>query len=391
MTSDRAATDVWYAAPSLTAGAALVARIAELADGKDLPDLELRASGVRVRIGSAGTALTQADTALASSVSEAAQSLGLAADPAAPQTLRLVIDAVDKHPVRSFWQDAFGYEPAIDCLVDPLRRDPAISFRPQDPPRLLRNRLHVDVVRTPEAVEAVRTPVGREPYGAYGLTLADAEGNEVDLVPGDALSEGPETADWRVLFGAMTFYPTATSVQAAELATAMAALADSAGWPLLIDLRPEGVAIDTGKDQWENDEAAFTALAAQIQTAAHDLGLTAAPARLRFVQFGIDAVDIPAVRTFWMTVLGYHQDPREFLTDIYDPRRLNPVILFQQLDPSDPRRHQRDRIHLELLLPQEQVQARITAAVAAGGRLLPDSSTVADPEGNEVSFLTLDG
>ena len=35
------------------------------------------------------------------------------------------------------------------------------------------------------------------------------------------------------------------------------------------------------------------------------MGLTADPSRLRFVQIGIDAVDIPAVRAFWRAVLGY--------------------------------------------------------------------------------------
>jgi hypothetical protein len=43
------------------------------------------------------------------------------------------------------------------------------------------------------------------------LTLKDTIGRRhrdiVPLVPVDRLGEGGETADWRVLFGAMTFYP----------------------------------------------------------------------------------------------------------------------------------------------------------------------------------------
>jgi hypothetical protein len=57
------------------------------------------------------------------------------------------------------------------------------------------------VVRAPDAVEAARATIGQKPFGAYGVALADADGNEVDLVPGDRLSKGPETA-WHVLFGA---------------------------------------------------------------------------------------------------------------------------------------------------------------------------------------------
>ncbi len=379
----------WFDAPSQTAGAALVARIAELAGGNGLPDVDLRASGVRVRIEG-----SPAEVELARAVSAAAEDLGLAADPAALQTMQLAIDAVDRPSVMSFWRTVLDYEPVgDDGLGDALRRDPPVSFHRQDPPRPLRNRIHVDVVRGSEAVEAARAVVGQEAYGVYELTLADAEGNEVDLVPGGELSKRPETADWRVLFGAMTFYPTSSPVQAAELATTVARLADDAGVPLLVDLRPDGVTIDGGKDQWEEDEAGFAALAGRIQTAAHDLGLSADPTRLRFVQLGIDAVDVRAVRSFWTTVLGYQPDPRTHLSDIYDPRRLNPVIFFQQLDASDEeRRRQRNRIHFDLVVPDDQAQARIDLAVAAGGRILAEPTlgrcTLADPEGNEVDIVT---
>ncbi|HET6296514.1 MAG TPA: VOC family protein [Kribbella sp.] len=383
----------WFDAPSQTVGAELVGRIAEVTDA--LPDVDLRAGGVRVRIGVTG--LTRDDVVLARAVSATAKELGLVADPAALQTVQLVIDAVDKHSVMSFWRTALAYEPlGDDCLADPLRRDPVISFQRQDQPQPLRNRIHVDIVRAPAAVEAVRAVAGHEPYGAYQLTLADADGNEIDLVPGAVLSEGPETADWGTLFGAMTFYPTASPVQAVELAKDVAGLSDAADVPLLVDLRPDGVTIDSGKDQWEDDvlgAGRFADLASRIQTTAHELGLSADKTRPRFVQLGMDAVDIPAVQAFWMTVLGYQHDGRPFLSDIYDPRRLNPVIFFQKLDAADEdRRRQRNRIHLDLYVPYDQAQARIETAISAGGRILtgktPGRCTIADPEGNELDIVT---
>lgn len=379
-----AGASAWYDVPSLTAGAALVERIADLMDGEDLPELDLRASGVRVRIG-------RADVELARAISVAAQELGLAADPAALQTVQLAIDTADKPSVMSFWQTALAYEPlGDDILGDPLRRDPAISFHRQDEPRPLRNRIHIDVARVPEAVEAVKAALGQEAYGVYQFTLADADGNEIDLVPGGELSK--ETYDWQALFGAMTFYPNTSPAQAAELATSVAGLADDSGLPLLVDLRPDGVTIDSGKDQWEDEEGAveprFADLAGRIQVAAYDLGLSADPTRLRFVQVGIDAVDVPAVRAFWATVLGYQYDPRPNVSDIYDPRRLNPVIIFQQLDAAEEdRRRQRNRIHLDLFVPSDQLQSRIDAAVAAGGSIVT-GNTLADPEGNELTIVT---
>jgi len=391
----------WFDAPSHTAGAALVRRIAELTGSAGHPpDVDLRAGGVHVRIGTPGSGgLTLADVAVARAISAAAQDLGLPADPSAVQTVQLAIDTLDKPSVMPFWRAALGYERlGDDDLVDAMRRDPDIWFQQQDQPRPLRNRIHVDVARPHalalEAVAAVKAVGGREAYvGDYYATLADPEGNEADvvpLVPVDELGEGPETADWRVLFGAMTSYPIASPLRAAELAVAVAGLADDAGLPLLVDLRPDGVTIDTGKDRWEDKR--FGDLARRVQAAARRMGLAADTTRLRFVQIGIDAVDIPSVRGFWRAVLGYEHDPRPEVTDIYDPRRLNLPIFFQQMSASEEaRRKQRNRIHVDVFVPHDQARARIDSALAAGGQIVydgeaPEGWTLADPEGNEVDI-----
>ncbi len=396
----------WFAAPSLTAGAELATRIAELAEEQSQPDVDLRTGGVRVRIGASGSAeqaeptdagltgirLTEAEVSLAGAISAAARELGLDPTPAALQSLRLVVGTTDPAALQPFWRTVLDYRPeSVDCLGDPLRRDPAITFHRLDQPRPLRSRIHVDVVRTPDAVAAARAAVGQQPSGPFQVMLADPEGNEIDLVPGDRLTEGPETDDWRTVFSAMTFYPVVSPRRASELAAAVAGLADTAGIPVLVDLRPDGVMIDSGKDQWE-DEPGFAALAGRIQAVARDLGHVADLTRLRFVQFGFDAVDVPAQRQFWAATLGYRPDPREFLTDLYDPRRLDPVIFFQEIDATEHARlQQRDRLQFELTVPYDQLQARLEAATAAGGRIVaetPNRCTVADPDGNELEIIS---
>jgi hypothetical protein len=381
-------TSAWYDAPSQAAGAALVGRIAESVGAGQLPDIDLRAGGLRVRIGP--------DVELARAVSEAARELGLSANPAALQEVRLVIDAADPASVRDFWRTTLAYQPAGDGgLADPLRRDPAVMVRPLSEPGRLRNRIHVDVVRNSAAVEDAHAVLERVPSGPFGVAIADDEGNEIDLVPGGDLTDTPETADWRTVFSAMTLYPTTSAIQASQLAIAVAGLSDDAGVPILVDLRPSGVTLDSGKDQWEDNEGAprpdFVSLATKIQAAARSLGLTSDPTTVRFIQFCIDAVDVSAVRAFWAGLLGYEPDPRPFLTDLNDPRRLNPVLFLQDLDPADPRRHERSRIRLELAVPHDQVRTRISAALALGGHLLaesPDRSRLTDPEGNEVDILS---
>jgi hypothetical protein len=371
----------WFDAPSLLEGAALAGRIVDLS-----PEIvvDVRATGVRVRLDSGQHA---------EAVSAAAQDLGLVANPAVLQHLSVVFESADPSRVSRFWQRALDYAPGEDGgLADPLRRDPPMRIRQSTEPRPLRNRIHLDVVR-PAAVE--QAGLG-EPSGPFGVRLTDPDRNEVDLVPGDALGEGTGTADWQAVFSAMACYRITSPAQQRDLASAAAELADDAGFPLLVDLRPGLVIFDSGKDQWEDDahglELDFTDLAGNLQSAARELGTTADPGLPRFAQLFLDAADVTAVRAFWVDALGYTHDRRDGPSDIYDPRRLNPVLVFQQLDASETeRRRQRNRIHIELAVPSDLAETRLAASVAAGGRLLDESEgrwRLADPEGNEMVIVS---
>jgi Glyoxalase-like domain len=372
----------WFDAPSLIAGAALAGRIVELSTEIVV---DLRATGIRVRLDS----IEQAEA-----VSSAARDLGLAAKPAVLQHLSVVFESANPTGLSRFWQHVLDYAPVEDGgLADPLRRDPVIRIRESIEPRPLRNRIHLDVVRPTAMVE--QASLG-EAFGPYGVCHTDPDGNEVDLVPGDALGESIGTADWQAVFSAMACYRTTSPTQHRDVAAAAAALADDTGFPLLIDLRPGLVIFDSGKDQWEGDahglELDFIDLAAHLQTAAHDLGATADPGLPRFAQLFLDAADVAAVRAFWLAALEYTADRRAGVTDIHDPRRLNPVLVFQELDASETeRRRQRNRIHFELAVPPDLAQTRLVTTVAAGGRLLDESKDrwrVADPEGNELVIVS---
>ena len=380
-TIDGVAT-AWFDAPSAVSGAELGALVAELSPGAAV---DLRARGLRVRLDSDGDA---------DAVSMAAHDLGLAADPAALQQLAVVFESTDPPAVQAFWQRVLDYVPAEDGgLADPLRRDPAVRIRRSSEPRPLRNRIHLDVVRPSGAVERVGLGEGS---GPYGVCHADPDGNEVDLVPGGALGEGPDAADWQEVWSAMACYQVTSATQRRDLAAAAAALSDETGFPLLVDLRPGLVVVDSGKDQWDADanglDVDFTDLATSLQTVARNLGATADPTLPRVAQIFLDAADVGAVRAFWVAALGYIPDRREGVSDIHDPRRLNPVLVFQPLDASDTdRRRQRGRIHLELAVPSDLAPTRVATAVAAGGRVLGESEgrcRVADPEDNELVIVS---
>ena len=59
----------------------------------------------------------------------------------------------------------------------------------------------------------------------------------------------------------------------------------------------------------------------------------------------------------------------------------------------DAPRPQRNRIHLDVWVPPEQTEARVAAAIAAGGHLVSDAAApawwiLADVEGNEACVCT---
>lgn len=410
----------WFGADSHSTCAALVravieaAKVAAEGEAADagvhtdaaLPFLELRATGVRVRIAPDDGSFTLSDVALAQEISRAAAELGMASDPTRLQDVQLTFDALDQGAVMPFWQTALGYDlVGDDDLVDPLRRHPPIWFQDQDAARPLRNRIHLDSVApqsvTADALESVRGRASSVSEHGYYATVADAEGNEVDLLPlpegadrwtpaDEAAGSPADLEDWRLVFAGVACYPVSSPRQAVELIEAVARLADEAGLPLGIDLRPGLVVIDTGKDVPE--VAGYDELALRVQSAARGLGLSADPSLSRFIQVGIDAVDVSAVRAFWRAALAYDEDPREGATDLVDPSRLNTVVFFQPMDESETeRRAQRNRIHVDIFLPEDLAQQRVAAAVAAGGTVMreataPQTWTIADPEGNEVDI-----
>ncbi|SDH87868.1 VOC family protein [Agrococcus jejuensis] len=366
--------NAWFAAPTHSAGAALLPRIVAMA-GR-VVDVDVRAGGVRVR-------LDREDASLAPAISAAADDLGLSPAPASLQALRVVLETPDPDRAAPFWALALGYDRDRAVLRDPWRRDLPLVLEHDREARPLRDRIHVDVVRPAAAIQTIVDALGPA-SGPYGLRHADPDGIEVDAVPGEPLA-GAE--DWWTLFAAVARYATTTE-QTVALAERAAGLADEADERLGIDVRPGSVTLDGGKDAWEDDAGArpaFVALAAAIQRAAHDLGAASLPADLRFVQLGFDAVDVAGSRAIWRAVLAAERDPREHVTDLVDPLGLGHVLFVQDMDAHEAeRRAQRPRVRVEVLVPADALEARLDAVVAAGGRVLEQRdgrATIADADG----------
>lgn len=177
---------------TFAAGFALAGRIAMLAEeAGHHPDLDLRYRSVGVRLWTeAVQGITERDVQLARAISAAARELGIAADPSAVQYVQVSIDALSIPTVMPFWRAVLGYEFLGDeDVVDPLKRWPSFWFQQMSEPRTERNRFHIDVSVPQDQAEA-RVAAGLAAGGRLvrdnaprHWTLADPEGNEVDIAP----------------------------------------------------------------------------------------------------------------------------------------------------------------------------------------------------------------
>lgn len=107
-------------------------------------------------------------------------------------------------------------------------------------------------------------------------------------------------------------------------------------------------------------------LARRISAAARALGVPADPTAAQDVQVTIDALVTPDARAFWRALLGHREVGDE---DLLDPHSRGPSFWFQEMDAP---RLQRNRIHVDIFVPHDQADARIAAAIAAGGHLVTD-------------------
>jgi 4a-hydroxytetrahydrobiopterin dehydratase len=203
--------------------------------------------------------------------------------------------------------------------------------------------------------------------------------------------------DWRCLLGGIeaTFRLPSFSM-AAELVVAIARASDDAKHHPDVDLRYPGrvhVTLTTHAEGGAITDLDLD-LAATISQLAADSGAISEVATNQLVEIAIDALDTDAVRPFWKAVLGYADDARPGcagqVVALKDPLRLGPAVRFQLMNQPLP---QGSRFHLDVTVSHDVADARVAAALEAGGRLVTDEYApswwvLADPEGNQARICT---
>jgi len=208
-------------------------------------------------------------------------------------------------------------------------------------------------------------------------------------------AEGVE--DWRVLGdGACAYFRTGSFAAGARLVQAIGGLPGVDDLHPDVDVRHDGVTVRiitiTG------DYAGMTRrdleLARQISAIARKQGLSADPSAVQSLLVIPGATVRAEVMPFWRAVLGYEPRRDSPDQDLVDPRGRAASFWFEQM--REPRPGGGGAIHVAIWVPYEQAQARIAAALAAGGRMVRDKFapswwTLADAAGNEADIATTMG
>ncbi len=203
--------------------------------------------------------------------------------------------------------------------------------------------------------------------------------------------------DWRFLVGTIEAnFRLGSYAAAGAFAGRVAAIADGLDHHPTIHLTYPGVVhVVTTSHDVHGVTSRDVRLAEAVSAAAAEAGGTAQlPRGSASTEIAIDALDIDAVRPFWRAVLDYVDAvpgiEGDLVRQVEDPTGIGPAVWFQQMDAPRP---QRNRIHLDVVVPHDVADARLEAALAAGGHLVSDARARAfwvltDPEGNEACICT---
>jgi 4a-hydroxytetrahydrobiopterin dehydratase len=225
----------------------------------------------------------------------------------------------------------------------------------------------------------------------------DREARMTDDVGLKEFHDAEGTQDWRIVGdGACAYFRTGSLAAGVGLVQAIGTLPGVEDHPPDIDLRQDGVTVRlvTLRDDYMGMSQRDIELARQISAAARELALSVDPSAVQSVLI-VPGWTAPAeIMPFWRAVLGYQPRRDSPDEDLVDPHNRGPALWFERME--QPRPDGGGTVHVAVWVPPDQAQARLAAALEAGGRMVRDTFapswwTLADAAGNEVDISTTVG
>jgi 4a-hydroxytetrahydrobiopterin dehydratase len=202
----------------------------------------------------------------------------------------------------------------------------------------------------------------------------------------EVLEEGLD--DWRLVLGRLvTRLETGTFAAGAALVQQVAAAADDLDHHPDVDLRYSHLTVTLVSHDVRAVTARDVRLARRISEIAAAAGVRADPRAVELLELALDTPDADAVRPFWQALLGFGSEHPSEVTDVGGR---HPALWFQDTDSTAP---DRQRFHLDVSVPHDVAEQRLSAALAAGGTLVSDERApafwvLADADGNQACICT---
>jgi 4a-hydroxytetrahydrobiopterin dehydratase len=197
-----------------------------------------------------------------------------------------------------------------------------------------------------------------------------------DFLAADAID------DWVILHGGPTaVFKVGSLLESARLAAAVAEV-PGLEQRTLLTVANDRLTVKLTREMW-GTEARHVEVARAISTIARDHSAMPDRGAVQEVQLAVAAKPEAINLGFWRAVLGYapmHDD------NCIDPLGQGSTVWMQDLDPNKPLRH---AMHVDVSVARDHAEARMKAAVAAGGQVVDDSEApaswiLADRSGNKV-------
>jgi 4a-hydroxytetrahydrobiopterin dehydratase len=217
-----------------------------------------------------------------------------------------------------------------------------------------------------------------------------------DGITPDEFHASDGAGDWRVLGeGAYAMWRTASLAESARFVDAIARIEGAEDHRPDVDIRPPGVTVRllTRSSDWYGMTRRDVEMARRISGAARELGLVADPGAVQSLLLVVGAPSTADVFPFWRAALAYDPRPDSPEEDLVDPSLRDTNVWFEEM--GEPRGDGGGALHLGIFVPPEAAEARLAAALGAGGRLVRDRApmwwTLADAAGNELDIATTQG
>jgi 4a-hydroxytetrahydrobiopterin dehydratase len=183
--------------------------------------------------------------------------------------------------------------------------------------------------------------------------------------------------------GASVTYRTGDFATGAALFDRIAKLADAADHHPDVDVRYPTVRVHLFTHSARGLTAKDVSLAQQISSAARELGVDAETTPPQRLMIAVATPEAERIMPFWQAATGYDAISD---TELVDRTGRGPLIWMQRVDRSIG-----GRMHLDIVVPKGEAEARVAAIVEAGGIIADDTHaprwwTMADADGHKVDI-----